>query len=220
MSCSISNATTFASTGSIVTYTVPATGVYDMVAYGAQGGAGANVVAGGLGAKVGGDVMLTAGEVLQIAVGGAGQTGTSSAGGGGGAGGGGSSGGGSFDSGTQGNADFVQTAGANSGNGSVVIAPVALASTISGTQANQATTDNTPIDETNGDVLDLRAALAATSWNHQTSTLGNYLKVTDSGGNTDLAIAPSGSGAGIAIATLNGVSYGPADLQSHHSLLS
>ena len=62
--------TTFNETGGIVTYTVPTTGIYDIVAYGAQGGGGA----GGLGAEIGGDVSLTAGEVLTIAVGGQGGT--------------------------------------------------------------------------------------------------------------------------------------------------
>ena len=74
--------------------------------------------------------------------------------------------------------------------------------------------------ETNGDVLDLHAALGATSWNDKAKTLGNYLKVTDSGGNTNLAIAPTGSGAGTAIATLNGVNYGLPGLLSQHSLLT
>jgi len=49
--------------------------------------------------------------------------------------------------------------------------------------------------ESNGDVLDLRAALAATSWNGSATKLANYLKVTDSGGNTNLAIAAKGTGA-------------------------
>ena len=39
-------------------------------------------------------------------------------------------------------------------------------------------------------------------------------------GNTTLAIAASGSGAGTAITTMNGVSYGLADLLSHNSLLT
>jgi large repetitive protein len=71
------------------------------------------------------------------------------------------------------------------------------------------------VSETNGDVLDLRAALKATSWNDSASTLGNSLTVTDSGGNTTLSVAATGSGAGTAIATLNGVRYGLSDLLSH-----
>lgn len=63
--------------------------------------------------------------------------------------------------------------------------------------------------------------MAATNWNHKASTLGNYLKVSDSGGSATLAIAPAGSGAGTAIATLNGAgNLGLADLVSHHSLLT
>ena len=56
---------------------MPTTGTYDIVAYGAQGGNAASG-AGGLGAEIGGDVSLTAGETLQIAVGGAGVAGTNS----------------------------------------------------------------------------------------------------------------------------------------------
>jgi hypothetical protein len=42
----------------------------------------------------------------------------------------------------------------------------------------------------NGDILNLVSALAATTWNLQSSTLGNYLKVTESGGNALIGIAP------------------------------
>jgi hypothetical protein len=52
------------------TYTVPATGVYQLTADGAQGGGTLNESAGGLGADVGGDVTLTAGtasDVMQVA---------------------------------------------------------------------------------------------------------------------------------------------------------
>jgi hypothetical protein len=61
----------FAFTGSIVDFTVPTIGSYQIIAFGAQGGGGS----GGLGAEIGGDFSLTAGETLQIAVGGAGMTG-------------------------------------------------------------------------------------------------------------------------------------------------
>ncbi len=74
--------TTFGKTGRIVTYTVPVTGLYDIEAIGASGGAGINK--GGLAADVGGDVKLTAGEVLSIAVGGTGGLGANGGGGGGG----------------------------------------------------------------------------------------------------------------------------------------
>lgn len=73
----------------------------------------------------------------------------------------------------------------------------------------------------NGDVLDLRVALGATNWNGSASTLVNYLKVTASGGNTNISIAPSGAGPGIAIATLNGAgNLSLANLVSHNSLLT
>ena len=74
--------------------------------------------------------------------------------------------------------------------------------------------------ESNGDVLNLQAALAATKWNGQSATLANYLKVSDSGGNTNIALAPSGSGAGTLVATLTGTSYGLPDLLSHHSIVT
>ena len=91
------NATLFDFTysGSLVDFTIPTTDTYQILAFGAQGGSGVGcavclippipVGAGGRGAEIGGNFLLTAGEVLQIAVGGAG--GTPSDGGGGGGGG-------------------------------------------------------------------------------------------------------------------------------------
>jgi hypothetical protein len=76
------SATPFSYTGGLVDYTVPATGVYEIQATGAGGGAGA--VPGGLGSQVSGDFNLTAGETLVIAVGGAGASGSQAGGGGGG----------------------------------------------------------------------------------------------------------------------------------------
>lgn len=77
--------TTITYSGGIVKYVVPVTGLYDIIAYGAQGGLG-GVDSGGIGAEIGGDFMLTAGEVLSIAVGGRGRVNVSGplAGGGGG----------------------------------------------------------------------------------------------------------------------------------------
>ena len=77
----------FAYTGSLVDFTVPTTGTYQILAFGAQGGNVASTVfnqtgPGGLGAEIGGDFDLTAGETLQIAVAGAGMP--NSGGGGGG----------------------------------------------------------------------------------------------------------------------------------------
>ena len=68
-------------TGTIQSYTVPTTGTYTIDAYGAQGG-GTN---GGKGARIKGDVSLTAGTVLKILVGQQGGVyGSGSSGGGGG----------------------------------------------------------------------------------------------------------------------------------------
>jgi hypothetical protein len=64
-------------TGAEVSFIAPTTGIYDITAFGAEGGG----VDGGLGAEIGGDVTLTMGTTLTILVGGAG-----SAGGGGGGG--------------------------------------------------------------------------------------------------------------------------------------
>ena len=77
-----------------------ATGLYDITAYGAQGGNN-----GGLGAKIGGDISLTAGETLDILVGGSrGVVG---------------GGGGSYIASSTTN--LVETAGFQSGNGLVTI---------------------------------------------------------------------------------------------------
>jgi hypothetical protein len=74
-------------TGKLVTFEVPKTGLYQIVAFGAQGGSGAFagfVGPGGRGAEIGGDFSLTAGEILQIAVGGRGADLSFAPGGGGG----------------------------------------------------------------------------------------------------------------------------------------
>lgn len=82
----IARAESFSYSGSVVTYTIPTTGVYDITAAGAQGGnslAGGSGV-GGLGANIGGDVTLTAGTQLDIVVGGQGNFSGNYGGGGGG----------------------------------------------------------------------------------------------------------------------------------------
>jgi len=73
-------------TGAIVDETIPITGLYDIVAAGAQGGGSIGYEStGGYGAEVGGDIELAAGTELGILVGGAGDgSGISGAGGGGG----------------------------------------------------------------------------------------------------------------------------------------
>lgn len=73
------NPITFAYAGSIVDYTVPTTGIYDITTAGAQGGKGFFEYAspesliitslGGLGAVIGGEYLLAAGDVLEIAAG-------------------------------------------------------------------------------------------------------------------------------------------------------
>ena len=79
--------TDFTATGSIQFDTIASSGLYDITALGAQGGAGAGGYAGGLGAMVSGDVYLAAGSVLEIIVGGAGGISMSYGAGGGGGGG-------------------------------------------------------------------------------------------------------------------------------------
>jgi len=71
------HATVFDYTGTVQTFDVTTTGLYDITAYGAQGG-GAD---GGEGAEIGGDVHLTSGTVLTVIGGGGG--GNYSGGGGG-----------------------------------------------------------------------------------------------------------------------------------------
>ena len=75
---------TYAYSGKVVDVTITKSGVYDITAYGAQG-AGSRNSSGGKGAEVSGDFTLTAGEHLEIVVGGAG--GYKAYGGGGGGGG-------------------------------------------------------------------------------------------------------------------------------------
>src|SRR5438067_3167428 len=77
----------FTYSGSLVNFTVPTTDTYQILAFGAQGGRGGNGIffgAGGLGGEIGGNFTLPAGEILKIAVGGAGGDNSSGGGGGGG----------------------------------------------------------------------------------------------------------------------------------------
>ena len=78
--------TTFNYAGSFATYTVADTGTYQITAFGAEGGfdnAG-NGAPISVGARIGGTFSLTSGDVLRIAVGGAGGAGAWAGGGGGG----------------------------------------------------------------------------------------------------------------------------------------
>jgi hypothetical protein len=69
-------------TGTVVVFTVPTTGTYDITADGASGAS--SKTGGGGGAEITGEFQLTAGEQLTIVVGGAGYSGSKSGGGGGG----------------------------------------------------------------------------------------------------------------------------------------
>ena len=71
--------TDFDFTGTVVDFTAPTTGLYSITAFGAQGGNG-----GGFGAEIGGTLSLTAGDILEIAVGGQGGSVGGTGGGGGG----------------------------------------------------------------------------------------------------------------------------------------
>ncbi len=119
----------FSCTGSVQTFTAPVAGSYHIVAYGAQGGIGIAGEYGGKGAEIGGDFLLTAGEVLNIYVGCQGAGGPNSGSGGGGsfvvgpgntilaiAGGGG--GGGSNGLGDPGQTGTAGTSGGLAGGGS------------------------------------------------------------------------------------------------------
>lgn len=81
------SAITFSYTGTIVSWEVPATGTWEIVAVGAQGGTPMpeqQPFIGGLGALAGGLFELSAGTILQLAVGGMGRGGETGGGGGGG----------------------------------------------------------------------------------------------------------------------------------------
>ncbi len=58
----------------------------------------------------------------------------------------------------------------------------------------------------NGDTLDLRTALANTSWTKSSATIGNFLKVSQSGGDAVISVDPSGvaGGATTTLAVLHG----------------
>jgi hypothetical protein len=57
---------------------------------------------------------------------------------------------------------------------------------------------------TNGDKLDLRTMLGTTGWNGSVATIGNYIKLTTSGGHAQIRFDPSGvaGGATYTVATL------------------
>ena len=65
---------TYGYTGSVEDITITSTGEYDITAFGGQGGS-AGSASGGDGAEIGGTILLHAGEVLRIIVGGQGSSG-------------------------------------------------------------------------------------------------------------------------------------------------
>ena len=79
---------TFDYIGRSLAYSVPNSGLYNVLAIGGQGGEGSTAAsgAGGFGATASGDFTLSAGEVLTIAVGGKGADAVPGGGGGGGGG--------------------------------------------------------------------------------------------------------------------------------------
>ena len=72
--CAMATPMSFGYTGTTVTYTVLTTGIYDVVAYGAQGTGYSKEFTGGRGAEMGGDFLFNVGDVLTIRVGGQGST--------------------------------------------------------------------------------------------------------------------------------------------------
>jgi Ca2+-binding RTX toxin-like protein len=77
--------------------------------------------------------------------------------------------------------------------------------------------DVTDFGTATNDVLDLSKLLANSSWNHQASSISNFLRVADTGGNTVVSFDASGSGAGFSVvATLGGSNFASlADMQNH-----
>ena len=83
----VSGSGVFVYTGKATFFTVTVTATYDLNAFGAQGGLMDINYQGGKGAEVGGKFLLTAGEQLEIIVGGSGGNGNAAGGEGGGGGG-------------------------------------------------------------------------------------------------------------------------------------
>jgi hypothetical protein len=78
------SAYTYSYKASVQKFTVKTTGMYEISTYGAQGGASTGNYAGGYGAEMVGDFSLTAGETIDIVVGGEGKASDNGGGGGGG----------------------------------------------------------------------------------------------------------------------------------------
>jgi serralysin len=68
----------------------------------------------------------------------------------------------------------------------------------------------------NGDTLDFRAALSATSWNGAQATVGNFLHVTETGGNAIVWLSTTSNGTALPIAELQGAGQvSLSDLLAH-----
>jgi Ca2+-binding RTX toxin-like protein len=72
----------------------------------------------------------------------------------------------------------------------------------------------------NGDVLDLSKVLSQAGWNNAASTLAGFLKVSETGTNTVVAVDPTGGGASFhTVATLDGLGASTLSaLQSHNAI--
>ncbi len=72
----------------------------------------------------------------------------------------------------------------------------------------------------NGDVLDLSKVLAQAGWNNAATTLGSFLKVSEIGNNTVVAVDPTGSASNFhTVATLDNLGASTlATLQSHNAI--
>jgi hypothetical protein len=57
---------------------------------------------------------------------------------------------------------------------------------------------------TNGDTFDMRQVMAATDWNDQTSTLNNYLSLTQAGGFTSVGVSNTSGGTATQVALIQG----------------
>ena len=69
-----------------------------------------------------------------------------------------------------------------------------------------------------GDWLNLLPALSATNWNGISSTLANYIKVTDTVQGATIAIAPTSGGSMVGIATINGATTASLTTLLQHAL--
>ncbi len=72
---------------------------------------------------------------------------------------------------------------------------------------------------TNGDTLDFRSALLGTSWDGVASDVGNYLHVTQNGGNAIVSLSKTAGASGFTVADLNGAGTVSLSTLLAHSLV-